>query len=614
MFRLMPKGLLALGVFTLLGACGGGGDSTPPPPAPTPSATLSLSAASGSVTAGASTTVTANIARAGGFAGPVTIASTGAPAGVTVTGGTIDASASSLVVTIATTAGAATGAATINITATSTSVTIAPATFALTVNPPPGVTLSLSSATATVAAGASTTATATITRTGGFTGDVVIAASGAPSGVTITGGTIASGATTQTITIAAAANATQGTANVSVTGTATGLTIAPSALALTVSPPPVGQVGNFIGGEAGGDQAAKVALSADGSRVVIGAPFNDGTATSAGHARVFQRNGSTWTQLGQDLDGEAADDRFGGAVAINDAGTRIAVGSYLNDGAAPAAGHVRVYELNGNAWVQLGADIDGPGNSAGAGFAVDMSASGSRVIVGGPGVNTISGVVSVYEYNGSAWTLVGSRLTGSLEQGAAVAISDNGNRIAFSQPSGATNLPGSVFVHDWNGTTWTQVGAPIVGEAADDGAGGAISLSGDGTVIAIGADLNTGLGLAGGGSPGGHVRVYRFASGAWSQLGADLDGPPGSRFGTSVSLSADGTRLMAGGPPSSLAKLYILNGSTWSESPQPAFNADSRAGASVAISADGRVAAVGAEFGVTPAGNSAGIVRVYSLP
>lgn len=609
--RLFPRGIVALCLLSLVSACGGGGGSSTPPP--TPTATMALGAASGTVTAGNSTTVTATITRGGGFTGPVTIAATGAPTGVTVTGGTIDAASTSLTVTIATTANATTGTANLSITGAGTGVTIAPQTYALTVNAPPGVTLALSSGTASVTAGNSTTVTATITRTNGFTGTVTIGATGAPAGVTVTGGTIAAGATTQTVTIAATPGATLGTSNVSITGTATGVTIAPATLALTVAAPPVGQIGNFIGGEAGGDQAAEVALNANGTRVVIGAPFNDGTAVSAGHARVYERNGTTWTQVGADLDGEAADDRYGGAVAINGAGTRIAVGSYLNDGGGAASGHVRVFELTNGAWTQLGVDIDGT-NSQGAGWTVAMSASGARIVVGGPGVGSLNGVVRVYEFISNVWTLVGTPFTGGLELGTDVAISDNGNRIAFSQPSGATNLPGTVSVYDWNGTAWTIVGSGIVGEAADDTAGTAISLSGDGTTLAIGAPGNTGLGLAGGGSPGGHVRVYRFANGAWTQLGADLDGPPGAQFGSAVSLSGDGTRLMAGGPPSSLAKLYVLNGTTWTESTQPTFNADARAGSSVALSSDGRTAAVGAEFGVTPAGNSAGIVRVYALP
>jgi hypothetical protein len=617
MLRFIPRAVGAVFLLSLLGACGGGGDDAPAPPAATPTVALSLGAAAGSVAAGSSTTVTATITRGGGFTGPVTIAATGAPAGVTLTGGTIAAGDTTQVITIATTTVATTGAATLSITGTATGVTITPATYALTVTaapPPPGVTMLLSAPTAT---GATTTVTANITRTNGFTGAVTVAATGAPTGVTITGGTIAAGATSQVLTIAASSVATPGTANVSITGTATGVTIAPDTLALTVTAPAAGQIGDYIGGEDGGDQAAAVALSANGSRVVIGALLNDGTGPSAGHARVYERNGNVWTKLGADLDGEVAEDRFGGAVAINDAGSRVIVGSYLNDGGGTNSGSARAFDWSGTAWVQVGGDIDGTvltQSGRGSGWAVDMSASGHRVVTGGPGVGSETGEVAVYELIAGAWNLVGARITGSYELGHAVAMSDNGNRIALSQPSGSSNGPGTVTVYDWNGTAWVATGAPIVGEAADDFAGAALSLSGDGSVLAIGATSNVGGGLSGGGVAGGQVRVYRLAAGVWTQLGADLDGAAGSAFGTSVSLSADGTRLMAGGPSPSTLRLYTLAGTTWTLATTPVFTADRRAGSSVSISANGLVGAVGAEYGDTPAGNAAGIVRVYNLP
>ena len=52
------------------------------------------------------------------------------------------------------------------------------------------------------------------------------------------------------------------------------------------------------------------------------------------------------TQLGSDIDGEAADDRSGAAVSINSAGDRVAIGAQANDGAFDYAGHVRVYEYS----------------------------------------------------------------------------------------------------------------------------------------------------------------------------------------------------------------------------------------------------------------------------
>jgi hypothetical protein len=63
--------------------------------------------------------------------------------------------------------------------------------------------------------------------------------------------------------------------------------------------------------------------------------------------RVFDWSGSTWTQIGGDLDGTAAVDEFGYSVALSSDGTRLAVGAHLNDGTGTDAGHVRVFDYDG---------------------------------------------------------------------------------------------------------------------------------------------------------------------------------------------------------------------------------------------------------------------------
>ena len=59
-----------------------------------------------------------------------------------------------------------------------------------------------------------------------------------------------------------------------------------------------------------------------------------------------------------DIDGEAEDDYSGGSVSMNSAGDRVAIGAIENDGTATNAGHVRVYEYSNSSWTQLGSDID----------------------------------------------------------------------------------------------------------------------------------------------------------------------------------------------------------------------------------------------------------------
>jgi surface protein len=52
---------------------------------------------------------------------------------------------------------------------------------------------------------------------------------------------------------------------------------------------------------------------------------------------------------------------------------------------------------------------------------------------------------------------------------------------------------------------WDRLGVDIDGEAANDLSGYSVSISGDGTIVAIGANNNDGTG-----SNAGHVRVYKY--------------------------------------------------------------------------------------------------------
>ena len=61
-------------------------------------------------------------------------------------------------------------------------------------------------------------------------------------------------------------------------------------------------------------------MNAVGDRVAIGAVGNDGNGSVAGHVRIYAWNGNSWTQQGQDIDGEAAYDGSGTSVSMNAAG------------------------------------------------------------------------------------------------------------------------------------------------------------------------------------------------------------------------------------------------------------------------------------------------------
>ena len=48
--------------------------------------------------------------------------------------------------------------------------------------------------------------------------------------------------------------------------------------------------------------------------------------------RVYEYSGSSWSQLGADIDGEAAGDYSGYSVSLSSDGTIVAIGATDNDG------------------------------------------------------------------------------------------------------------------------------------------------------------------------------------------------------------------------------------------------------------------------------------------
>ena len=96
-------------------------------------------------------------------------------------------------------------------------------------------------------------------------------------------------------------------------------------------------------------------------------------------------NTLVWKQLGEDIDGEAILDYLGNSVSLNADGTIVDIGAILNDDNGNNSGNVRVYQRDGNdsnGWSQIGEDIDGEAASDESGYSVSLSATGDIVAIG----------------------------------------------------------------------------------------------------------------------------------------------------------------------------------------------------------------------------------------
>ena len=389
------------------------------------------------------------------------------------------------------------------------------------------------------------------------------------------------------------------------------------------------QVGSDIDGEYAEDFSGgegSVSISSDGSTVAIGAPYNDGNGSNAGHVKIYKNTNGKWKQVGSDINGAAIDDYSGGSVSLSSNGNILAIGAINNDGKFPNAGHVRIYKNVSGTWTKVGTDIYGEATGDLSGWSVSLSGDGSIVAIGAVGNNgngPAAGHTRVYQNKSGTWTQIGSDIDGEASYdgfGICVSLSDNGNILAVgaqgNDGSGPSNS-GHVRVFQNLSNTWTQIGSDIDGEAADDNSGRFVSLSGDGNTIAIGAMMNDGNG-----SDAGHVRVYRNKSGTWSQIGSDIDGElAGDRSGTSVSLSSDGNTLAIGayfndgnGNGSGHVRIFKNTNGKWAQlgADIDGETAGDVSGGSVSLSSDGTIVAIGAS-GNDDNGNSSGHVRIYGI-
>ena len=149
------------------------------------------------------------------------------------------------------------------------------------------------------------------------------------------------------------------------------------------------------------------------------------------------------------------------------------------------------------------------------------------------------------------WFQLGQDIDGENQadhSGYSVSLSSDGTIVAIGAPN---NSAGQVRVYRWNGT-WTQMGEDIDGEAVGDWSGEFLSISDNGYTIAIGAQNNDGNG-----ANAGSVRVYNWSGASWNQVGSDIDGAvAGDRSGI-VSLSGNGNVVAIGSPEYSNSRGHV---------------------------------------------------------
>lgn len=367
------------------------------------------------------------------------------------------------------------------------------------------------------------------------------------------------------------------------------------------------------------------AISADGSTLAVGAPRLDsaeGEHSDSGAVFIFSQQDNAW-QLRHTLYNPApdggADDLFGYSLALSDNGARVAIGAPYEDSASNAdasdnsainTGAVHVYHLDESGWqhrARLKASNADPNDYFGV--RVALSANGSRLAASAPyedsataGVNgnqddnsvELAGAVYVFELASDAWEQqaylkpstpsyrdapcfdplpAGIVCYGTTPSrfGYALAFAEGGNMLAVGSPgdnssSGGVNgdetdvkarSSGAVHIlrHDdtgWQHSAYLKAATP----RDDDEFGLSLALSSDGRQLVVGAPYEDGAGSgleatasAVGETDSGAAYLFGY-DGQWQQqqyLKANHNDED-NLFGWQVALSGDGNAVAVGAP------------------------------------------------------------------
>ena len=310
------------------------------------------------------------------------------------------------------------------------------------------------------------------------------------------------------------------------------------------------QLGQVLYGDDTADQLQRVSLSSDGFTVAVGSFKNDG---NTGNVRVYRYNGSLWVQLGNEIVGENPADEHGTSISLSSDGETIITGANRADpNGVNSAGHARVFQYDGTNWTQLGGNIEGTGEYYNAGLSVSINGAGDRIIVAVPytnigGVDNV-GTGKIYDLFNGNWVF-NTQINGTVANdilGVTVKMSQDGKTVVLATYVGLFDRGYAEVYRATDGFNWVQLGQQIIGEANNDKMTleNSMSLSKDGNTLALGAYLNDGNG-----NDAGHVRIYRYntSTSLWVQLGTDIDGENAAdRFGRSVALNENGNILVIG--------------------------------------------------------------------
>ncbi|HEX4484491.1 MAG TPA: IPT/TIG domain-containing protein [Solirubrobacteraceae bacterium] len=389
--------------------------------------------------------------------------------------------------------------------------------------------------------------------------------------------------------------------------------------------------------------ALALALLVSGALLLHAATVHAGAASRAlpliQHGKLIAGDAEATANAEEKASGAEA--RFGSSAALSSDGGTLLIGAPHDDSARGAAW---VFTRVGDEWVRQGGKLTAgelpgavgeecTGGSGGCeecaeeppatseeegecafGTSVAISADGNTAIVGNPTTTNSPGAAWVFTREGSTWTraaaLTGGNTIGEGRFGKSVALSADGETALVGDPS-SSNGRGSAWLFAREGSSWTRLGAISDAEASTFAHfGRSVALSGDGSLALVGGP--------GDAEYAGAAWTFARSGSGWTQQArkvTEQGAEAGDHFGRSVALSADGSTALIGAREAAAGR---GSASLFATSPEGLVQQGERLvgaegeqhfGASVALSGDGGFALVGAPRATANGGTVTELIR-----
>ena len=234
-------------------------------------------------------------------------------------------------------------------------------------------------------------------------------------------------------------------------------------------------------------------VAIDGDTLIVGAQYEDATASNAGSVYVFTRSGTTWSQQQKFQASDIqAGDLFGFSVDID--GDTAIIGSKQEDAGGDGAGAAYIFTRSGTTWSQQ-AKLVASDAQAGDLYGQSVSVDGNYAVVGAYQEDTGglgAGAAYIYIRSGTTWTQQQKIQSSDIAAGdwfgydAYIA----GDVVVVGAPFESTGGggAGAVYIFTRDGTTWSQQKKIVASDAAANDLFGWAGVGIDSDTVIVGAN------------------------------------------------------------------------------------------------------------------------------